>query len=150
MYKVINGRRYNTQTAKEIATWESDYPTNDFHYYEEALYRKQTGEFFLYGKGHAASPYAESAGQNASKAGEKIIPMTFEEAKKWAEESLDGAVYDRIFPPLDAMEGLSEEKRQVNLWIPKDMYEMLKKESDRTGRSMTELFTLAIITYFNS
>ena len=41
MYKVIKGARYNTDTAKYLASWSAPYTVNDFKYFEETLYQKQ-------------------------------------------------------------------------------------------------------------
>ena len=97
MKMIINGKVYDTETAKKVASWYSNYARNDFHYYEEELYQKKTGEFFLYGEGNAASPYSKSCGQNEWCGGERIEPLTFKEAQKWAEEHLDGEDYCEIF-----------------------------------------------------
>ena len=61
MKKVINGKMYNTDTAKRMADWSYGYPGN-FEYYEEELYKKKTGEFFLYGEGGPRSKYSDSNG----------------------------------------------------------------------------------------
>lgn len=97
MKKVINGKVYDTETAKKVASWYSSYARNDFHYYEEELYQKKTGEFFLYGEGNAASPYSKSCGQNEWCGSEKIQPLTYKEAQEWAENHLDGDEYCEIF-----------------------------------------------------
>jgi hypothetical protein len=97
MKKVINGKVYDTETAKKVASWYSSYARNDFHYYEEELYQKKTGEFFLHGEGNAASPYSKSCGQNEWCGSEKIVPLTFAEAQEWAEKHLDGDEYCEIF-----------------------------------------------------
>ena len=97
MKKIINGKVYDTEKAKKVASWYSSYARNDFHYYEEELHKKKTGEFFLYGEGNAASPYSRSCGQNEWCGGEKIVPMTFAEAQEWAEKHLDGDEYCAIF-----------------------------------------------------
>ena len=47
MKKIINGRLYDTGTAKEIGCYENGYGAGDFRYYYESLYRKRTGEYFL-------------------------------------------------------------------------------------------------------
>ena len=97
MKKIINGKVYDTDTAKKVASWYSSYARNDFHYYEEELYQKKTGEFFLHGEGNAASKYSRSCGQNEWCGSEKIMPMTFKEAQEWAEDHLDGDEYCEIF-----------------------------------------------------
>lgn len=97
MKKIINGKVYDTEKAKKVASWYSSYARNDFNYYEEELYKKKTGEFFLYGEGNAASPYSRRCGQNEWCGGEKIVPLTFKEAQEWAEKHLDGDDYCDIF-----------------------------------------------------
>lgn len=97
MKKIINGKRYDTDTAKECGTAYSKLGRRDFGYWEETLYQKRTGEFFLYGEGGPASRYAVSAGQNSWSGGEKIIPLSFETARKWAEEHLRAEDYEEIF-----------------------------------------------------
>ena len=61
MKKVINGRRYDTEGAMRLAGYRYGMP-RDLGYWEETLYRKRTGEFFLHGEGGPASKYAESIG----------------------------------------------------------------------------------------
>ncbi len=48
MKKIINGKRYDTETAKLIGSDGYSNPS-DFNYWSEDLYQKKTGEFFLYG-----------------------------------------------------------------------------------------------------
>lgn len=88
MKKIINGKNYDTDTAKLIGRYRSDCGQSDFRYYGEELYLKQTGEYFLFGEGHGMSKYAYHAG-NCSGWGEKIIPMTRQEAFQWASEESD-------------------------------------------------------------
>ena len=45
MKKIINGRKYDTETAKEIGYWSNGYPCSDFNHCEETLYLKKTGEY---------------------------------------------------------------------------------------------------------
>lgn len=96
MKKIINGRRYDTETAREMG-YASYSNATDFHFWEETLYRKNTGEYFLHGHGGPATKYAEAVGQNSWRGGERIMPMSLEEAKEWAEEHLDGDEYEKIF-----------------------------------------------------
>ena len=48
MEKVINNRRYNTATAKEIGYADCG-PTGDLDWWE-TLYQKRNGEFFIVGE----------------------------------------------------------------------------------------------------
>ena len=62
MKKIINGKLYNTETAKKLAEYSNDCTWSDFRCLEEALYRKRTGEYFLYGSGGPLTGYAEKHG----------------------------------------------------------------------------------------
>ena len=97
MKKYIDGKCYDTETAKYIGSASYLYPS-DFHYWEEKLYqKKKTGEYFLYGEGGPASKYAVAIDQNSWTGGEKIIPLTKEEAREWAEEHLSAEKYEAEF-----------------------------------------------------
>ena len=75
MKKVISGRRYDTDTAKKVG--EASYSNcSDFHYWSEELYRKKTGEYFLFGEGGALSKYQQEVGQNEWTGGKEIIPLS--------------------------------------------------------------------------
>lgn len=97
MKKVINGKLYDTETAKECGTWANACSWRDFNHMVETLYRKRTGEFFLHGEGGPMTKYAESCGQNSWSGGSRIIPLSVESARKWAEEHLDADEYAAIF-----------------------------------------------------
>ena len=96
MEKIINGKRYNTETALKIYEYVSDYSRNDFNFYKETLYKKRTGEYFLFGEGGGLSPYAkESYGSYTY--GYDIRPLSFKEAQKWAKTHMEVEEYDNIF-----------------------------------------------------
>lgn len=96
MKKIINGRKYDTDTAELVAEWDNgDY--SDFGFICEGLYRKRTGEYFLYGRGGAQTRYAESHGATSWGGGRKIEPLSEPEARKWAEEHCDADTYEQIF-----------------------------------------------------
>ena len=63
----------------------------------ETLYRKRTGEFFLYGEGGPMSKYGVAYGDNEWGYGEEIRPLTVDEAKAWAEKHLDADEYEEVF-----------------------------------------------------
>lgn len=96
MKKIISGKKYDTETAHKVYEW-SHGSISDFGYYEETLYRKRTGEYFVYGYGHAASKYAEPEGQNSWGSGSRIMPMSYEDARSWMEERADAESYEREF-----------------------------------------------------
>ena len=96
MKKIINGKKYDTETAKLIGADSYGGSKSDFNYWEEALYKKVTGEFFLYGEGGAKSKYGIPIGDMWGY-GEKIIPLTLSEAKAWAEEHMSVDNYESVF-----------------------------------------------------
>ena len=96
MKKIINGKMYNTETAKEIERWSNNLSDRDFNNCTEILYRKKTGEFFIHGWGGPMSKYAESHGNEIS-GSETIIPITEAEAKAWLEEKGTTEAYIETF-----------------------------------------------------
>ena len=89
MKKVINGKSYNCETAKEIAYARSDCGKSDFSWWEETLYKKSTGEYFLAGEGGPMSRYSQASGSNSTIAGSAIVPLTLGEMQLWLEEKSD-------------------------------------------------------------
>lgn len=100
MKKIIDGRLYNTETAEEICSWSNGYHSGDFYCTSETIYKKKTGEYFLYGRGGALSQYAEPFGSNWT-AGETIIPFSREDFKEWALDKLSADEYIFIFGDVD-------------------------------------------------
>ena len=96
MKKVINGRRYDTGTARLIGSTGYSH-SGDFAYWREYLYRKRTGEFFLHGEGGPMSKYAIRTGQNEWSGGQQIQPLTVQEAQEWAEKYLEADEYEQAF-----------------------------------------------------
>lgn len=97
MKKIINGKRYDTETAEEIGFWSTERSVTDFSYCDETLYRKRTGEFFIHGGGGARTKYAKEE-YGMMGAGEAIVPLTEGEAKTWVEKNLDADTYEALFP----------------------------------------------------
>ena len=128
MKKIINGKVYNTQTAEWVGemSWGN---MSNFAYCNEELYRKRTGEYFLFGEGGGMSKYAKSVGQNSWGWGEAIIPMTIEEAKVWAEENLDGDEYEKIFGVVEEPDTTT----RINWTLDIDIVEDLRQRTADTG-----------------
>lgn len=133
MKKIINGKMYNTDTAKELAGWPSPGGWGDFSHYEETLYQKRTGEFFLYGEGGPMTRYAESAGQNQWRGGSKIIPLAWEDAREWAENKLDADDYEEIFGEVSE----DESRTVVTLSISAGALERAKRAASQLGVSLS-------------
>lgn len=135
MKKIINGKRYDTETAKEVACASSYEGRTDFHWWEETLYRKQTGEFFIYGEGGPASRYAEPCGQNSWTEGSRLMPVSLEKAQKWAEEHLDADEYEEIFGEVEE----TGEKRTVTFSLPESAIERIARLATEQGCTKSEV-----------
>lgn len=97
MKQIINGKMYNTETARKVGTYWNGISCRDFNYVEETLYKKKTGEFFLYGEGGANTGYSKSIGLNCWSGGEEIIPFTERQAREFAEKKLEIEEYIACF-----------------------------------------------------
>lgn len=64
---------------------------------KEALYQKESGEFFLMGKGGPSTKYAVHCCGNLI-AGSKVTPLSVESAQQWAKEKLSEEDYGALFP----------------------------------------------------
>lgn len=95
MKRIINGKKYDTDTAKAMLSYSNAY--TGFSHVCETLYRKKTGEFFLYGEGGPMTSYAKPCGDNSWSGGSRITPFTEKEARDWAERHGDADEYEAIF-----------------------------------------------------
>lgn len=92
MKKIINGLRYNTESAIEVGSYDhGSYPgSGDFSHWSATLYKTpRSGRFFLHGEGGGMTRFAEHYPDGMRGGGEKLIPMSDEEALEWAEQYLD-------------------------------------------------------------
>ena len=156
MNKIINGKRYDTNTATLIDCYmindfgfdnvdKSDVKAFKKYIFEkrlidhrlENLYRKKTGEFFLYVLNGSISKLANRKLTNKPKY-ENIIPLTIEEAKEWVEECSDSDTYEKTFEIED------EGNIAFSLLIPKGIYDKLKKQGNESGESMKDIIVKAL------
>jgi hypothetical protein len=98
MKAIINGLRYDTESAIEIGNaWHGN--RGDFHRWDATLYRTpRAGRYFLAGEGGPLTEFGRgSLGQGGRSAGSRIIPMTVYEAREWAEQNLGTAAIEAHF-----------------------------------------------------
>lgn len=100
MKRIINGKKYDTETAVKIGEWRFG-KCNDHDYVHEELYKKKTGEFFLYAEGGALSKYGKQSDNQHMTDASHIFPYTEKEARKWCEENVSGERYEEIFGEVD-------------------------------------------------
>lgn len=136
MKKIIRNKLYDTDTATEIGVdCGGGQGPRDFRYWAERLYRKRTGEYFLHGEGGPLTQYARWLDGNNRSGGEKIIPMTYEAARSWAEEHLSADEYQAEFGPVD--EG--GDGVDVHVVLPAGIAESLRRQARETGKSLTTI-----------
>lgn len=58
MIRIVDGKRYNSETAEAVAEWDNGFGSSDFKACSETLYRTEKGAFFLVGSGGPLSEYA--------------------------------------------------------------------------------------------
>ena len=133
MRKIIKGKMYDTSTAEELAEWDNEYYGNDFNRCSETLYRKKTGEFFLYGKGGARSRYASYSGGDVS-GGEQIVILTYAEAQAWAEKHLDADKYESIFGAIED----DDTDTVFSVRLPASTIEQVKRDASKAGMTIGE------------
>lgn len=135
MKSIINGRVYCTDTAMRIASCSNGGDWRDFSHYEETLYRKRTGEYFLYGAGGAASRYAQRADLNGWSNGSRIIPLTAAAAREWAEQNMNTNEYDAEFGTVP-----EDNSRTVVSWsLRADLVELIRRMASEQGVSQSAL-----------
>lgn len=89
MQRLYEDYLYDTENSKIIAEYESPFFPSNFKYYKEWLYQAPNGKFFLYGEGNGSSPYGCPAYDSGMEEGADLRPLTFDEAKKWYQDTLD-------------------------------------------------------------
>lgn len=92
MKAVINGKRYDTETAEVVISWTNGYYPNDFKFREKSLYRTPKGNWFILHVGGAMTDMAQRAGSNSMTGGSSIEPITADNARQFL-ESHNGAEF---------------------------------------------------------
>ena len=83
MKKIINNKLYDTDTAKAVSS-RIDLGSVEGVFYGKTLYRKRTGEYFVYREGYRDMT-------------DGIEPLSYDEARCWAEEHLGVEEYEAEF-----------------------------------------------------
>ena len=108
MKEKINGKVYNTETAKYIGEWDM-YTSG---YFVDSLYRKRNGEFFLHSKREEESPYEQPS--------EYVTPLSDDEAREWAGRYLDRETCEAVFGAVEEEEADTSQpvwQRAFNKWL---------------------------------
>lgn len=115
MKRIIRNKVYDTDTAmmigSEFSIDEHGDPQN-----ERRLYRKKTGEFFLYGHDGA------------------IKPLTYEDAETWARMYLSSFDFNFYFGEPDDEDAGTE---VMTISIPANVARRIRMEAQRTGATIS-------------
>lgn len=136
MKKIINGKLYSTDTAREVGGWCNAGNWRDFSHMEETLYCKRTGEYFLFGEGGPMTQYAQSCGNSGWTGGKRIMPMTAKEAREWAEEKLTVDEYEEEFG--DVSEG-DDTRVSLTISLTAAEADRIRKEAREQGVTISAL-----------
>ena len=79
MKQIIEGKRYDTETAELIKSWSNGLGQTDFKCRIKKLYRTKSGKYFLYHWGGAMTDMSETFG-NSSCEGDSIEPVSEKDA----------------------------------------------------------------------
>ena len=148
MRKIIDGRTYNTETAKELGNWYNTPDESDFTRCEETLYRTTKGAYFLHGEGGPMSPYARSIGQNSWTGSAEIVPLTEAEAREWAEQHLDAEEYEAAFGETEEAGSDLVTRERVNLTLANETIALLRRLSAETDVPMARMVDRAVMEMY--
>lgn len=117
MKKVINQRRYNTETAENVGQI-SDNGCNE----TEILYQKNTGEYFLYTK-------------KSEDGTENLHPLDYDQAKSWAKAYLNPEKYKSLFETIPD----NEAKQKFAITVKACNIEKLKRLAAKRDKTRGDI-----------
>lgn len=98
MRQIFDGKVYDTKKAEKIATWDNGLLPSDFRSCEETCYKTTNGRWFLYGEGGPMTEYREECGNRSWSAGNKLVPLSNDEAFEWLSAHASVDVVRQHFP----------------------------------------------------
>ena len=101
MKAIVQGRRFNTDTARHVATIENEglkRNPDDALYYKEELYVTTKGQWFLASSGKANKPFL---GANLIQARSGITLISSDQARDWLEQAEEWDVLEQEFVIFD-------------------------------------------------
>lgn len=97
MKAIINGKRYDDETAHLVGEATHGEDRTNFSFWLAGLYRTpRSHAYFLAGYGGPMTQFARSDG-DALGFGERILPLSDREAREWAERHLTPDEYEREY-----------------------------------------------------
>jgi hypothetical protein len=103
MIRIVNGKRYNTETAELLCNISrGGYSRSDFAYDDTDLYVTKNGNFFIAGEGGARSRWSQTVGQNQWTGGSGLRPIDKADARTLLEQYGSVEQIEIHFPVEDA------------------------------------------------
>lgn len=133
MNKIINGKVYNTDTARQIGTWSNGADRTGFSWVEESLYQKKTGEFFLHGQGGPNTRYAQQLEASQWTSGETISLVSYNSARQWAEDHLTADQYQAVFDEVAE----DDSRTTLLLSLPASTVKKIKQDAAQAGMTVS-------------
>ena len=115
--RIINGKTYNTETATSLARWESD----DLPL-AEGLFKTRLGAYFL-------------LVDDQTRPGERIRPLTLDEAKQWMEEHCQTELYESEFEEVPEA-GAADPEARITLRIPRSLHIRIEGAAKKHNQSL--------------
>ena len=137
MKRIINNKVYDTNTAMYIGTYLGDWDDKT-KWFREELYKKRTGEYFIYVEGGPESRHGKD-GQKS----EEIKPLNFEEAKHWGKKYLEEIEYMVEFE----IDQDDDTMVRLHVKIPASLNDRLELGRSSMGVSKSELVIDALENY---
>lgn len=132
MKKIINSKVYDTDTARCVGGIYSGLGDR-LYGWSEAMYCKRTGEYFLYGEGGPGSKYSEPAGPGNTRGSERIYPLSYDDARAWAEQHLTADEYTAEFGEITE----DDASIRLNLYMSASTIERAKRKAAQDGTTLS-------------
>lgn len=120
----VRGKRYDPRTAQLVDTWKEGA-------LEEALYRKNTGEYFLY---ITLDSFPEPVNPVSPR------PLTNEEAEEWTQKRMGKSL-------LDYLDVAADEQVMMSFTATSSFREALRNRATDEGRPMGTIIIEAVTDY---
>lgn len=98
MKAIIEGKRYDTETAEQIHEWDNGWYNNDFRWRLKTLFRTKKGSWFILHKGGPLTDMAVSCGSNSTSGSSSIEIISDDDAFRFLCSHDGEDVAEKYFP----------------------------------------------------
>lgn len=143
MRLILKNKAYDTEKARVVGEWV-DFDPRGPSRITERLYRKRTGELFLYGTGDPYARQSSLPGRAEWRGSEWIQPLDYDLGREWAEEHLEPAAYEAAFGvPADG------ERTVLCLSVSTRVDRLLERQCSYTGETKSAVVERLVIEYLS-